>query len=326
MSTSVPQPILAGSVLELVPIPSLGVQWHGHKRQAPSSCLSSQTHQPPPTSHQNWGYPKNLLLQVLPFGLKLCVSTNSEPGLTSQSLLTTVPQAWVWSFLSPEPKAKYKLGMMDWILLPVGEVMGVSPEDKLKGAWCSWFQKSSLSIFKGGGRRNAVSLEVRGGLLYKNTDVQGAQVGTRAEMHGWEAPRAGRALAGCVMGRGDLAGPGAPVPAVEGALSHWTQKPRVCSWSGFDSASRCPFLPVLCCQGPSKPHCLPKSGLCPIFSLIELMLLSAPKTHGIALFGSGPDFNRRGKEKRTANKAISFNCKSHRTSCFFWMTSLKDTE
>lgn len=40
------------------------------------------------------------------------------------------------------------------------------------------------------------------------------------------------------------------------------------------------------------------------------MLPRAPRTHGIAVFGSGPDYNRREKEKRTANKAISFNCKS----------------
>lgn len=75
-----------------------------------------------------------------------------------------------------------------------------------------------------------------------------------------------------------------------------------------------PAYPLL--PRPQPASCLPESGLCPIFCLIELMLLRAPRTHGIALFGSGPDFNRREKEKKTANKAVSFNCKSHCVSCF----------
>lgn len=65
-----------------------------------------------------------------------------------------------------------------------------------------------------------------------------------------------------------------------------------------------------------QASCLPESGFCPIFTLIELMLLSAPRTRGIAVFGSGPDFSRRGKETRTANKAISFNSKSHHAPWF----------
>lgn len=68
----------------------------------------------------------------------------------------------------------------------------------------------------------------------------------------------------------------------------------------------CPLLPRS-----QRASCLPESGLCPIFSLIELMLPSAPRTHGIAVFGSGPDFNSREKEKRAANTAISFDRKSH---------------
>lgn len=68
----------------------------------------------------------------------------------------------------------------------------------------------------------------------------------------------------------------------------------------------CPLLPRS-----QRASCLPESGLCPIFSLIELMLPSAPGTHGLAVFGSGPDFNRRENEKRTANMTISLNRKSH---------------
>lgn len=63
------------------------------------------------------------------------------------------------------------------------------------------------------------------------------------------------------------------------------------------AVSVCPLLPR-----PQQASCLLDSALCSIFGLIKLMLLAAPRTHGIALLGSGSAFNRRGTEERTAKK------------------------
>lgn len=142
MSTSVPQPIPAGSLT--LGITSQSPAWVSSDVATNAGLgvgpeLSLIRPFPPAASHlpSTEAALRHSCYWVLPFGLKLCVSMNSEPGLTSQSLLTTVPQAWVCPFLSPEPRAKYKLGMMGWMLPPVGAVMGVSPEDKLEGSWCS---------------------------------------------------------------------------------------------------------------------------------------------------------------------------------------------
>lgn len=90
----------------------------------------------------------------------------------------------------------------------------------------------------------------------------------------------------------------------------WTRDRQVCSGLclilGRDDHSCLPLAAKA--QPASGPA---ESRLCSIFSLLELMFLRAPRTHGIALFGSGPDFSRRDKEKRTADKAISFHSKAH---------------
>lgn len=61
--------------------------------------------------------------------------------------------------------------------------------------------------------------------------------------------------------------------------------------------SACPLLPR-----PQQASRRLDSALGSIFSLIELMLLGAPRTHGIARFGSGSAHTRRGREERPAKK------------------------
>lgn len=117
-----------------------------------------------------------------------------------------------------------------------------------------------------------------------------------------DGPWAGRTLAGRGRARVNLAGPVASVPAWAGALvrrdSETSSLQLAWLWLCLTlPVPACPLLPR-----PQQASCLPKSGLCPIFSLIELMLLSAPRTHGIAPFGSGLDFNRRGRRKENCQR------------------------
>lgn len=167
------------------------------------------------------------------------------------------------------------------------------------------------------------------GCYTKKQVSRGAQIELGTGVNGWRAQRAVRDLAGGGVGWGGdeweewilqlfdplHVGKCAPVRLDSG--SSRLQLALLVLWLMMPIPAR-PLLPRS-----QRASCLPESGLCPIFSLIELMLPSAPRTHGIAVFGSGPDYNRREKEKRTANKAISFNCESHWASCFLWVTSLK---
>jgi hypothetical protein len=92
------------------------------------------------------------------------------------------------------------------------------------------------------------------------------------------------------------------------------------------------LLPVCAClllPRPQQASRLLDFVVCSIFSLIELMLLGAPRTHGIALFGAGSAFNRRGGgEGRGGGLPSSYFLQlwSHCASCFLWATSLKDSE
>lgn len=170
MSTSVPKSILAGSLwaspLELVHIPSLGVQWHGY--MSGLWCWPrALTHHLIPTS--------DLLPDITTepalctscyctplFGRKLFKSTNSELCLTSLDPWMIVPWDWVW--LSAAQSQGRSVSWEDRADCSIAyeAVVGISPEDRFEEPRCSGFSKSRLGITKCGRRRNALNLEVVG--------------------------------------------------------------------------------------------------------------------------------------------------------------------